>query len=151
MLPGRKRHEGGYSLPELIAVLSMIAILTAIAIPLALTYVNASTALQGARDVRSRLNQARMLAIATRQPICVQFSAAGYQFRQGTCAGPAVINSQTGPTGVIGFAEPVSVGGVSPIFTQFGNASQNTVLTVTGPAGTPMTVTVSPSGRVTIP
>lgn len=151
MLLWRRQHEGGFSATELLAVTAVIAILAAITVPSALSYLNAATVLQGARDVRSRLNQARMLAIATRQPICVQFTPVGYQFRQGTCAGPTLINSQTGSSGVMGFAEPVTVGGNSPIFTQFGNASQNSVLTVRGRAGSPLTVTVSLSGRVTIP
>jgi len=129
----------------------MVAILTALTIPVGLTFLRSATTSEGARDVRYRLNQARMLAVSHRQPICVQFTTAGYQFRQSSCAGAVVTNVETGPNGVMGYAETITVAGGSPVFTQFGNATQNTVLTVTGQNGRATTVTVALSGRITIP
>lgn len=147
----RTPREAGFTLPELIAVFAIVAILTALTIPVALSFIRSSTAMQGARDLRTRLTQARMLAVTNRQPVCVNFTPAGYQFLQNTCAGAPIQTTQTGPNGVVGYAELVTVAGVSPVFTQFGNATQNTVLTVTSQGGNQMTVTVSLSGRITIP
>ena len=141
----------GFTMPELVVACTIIAILTALAIPIALNYLNSANAYQGARDVRYRLNQARMLAVSGRQPICVQFTATGYQFHQSTCAGAVVATTDTGPGGVIGYAEPVTVTGTSPVFSQFGYATTTSVLTVTSQAGRTTTVTVGLAGRVTIP
>ncbi len=141
---------------ELLVVAAVIGILALIVIPWWITYVPAATVTAAARQVQSGLNQARMLAISTRQSICVQVVPGGYQFRQGNCA--ALLPATTQPLGAdaTGTFRPftsnnIALAGPSPVFTQFGTASQAAVLTVTGPQARTMTVTVQLSGRVTIP
>lgn len=142
----------GFSAVELLATLAVIAILATLAVPWLLTSLTAFTVSHGAREMRAALNQARTLAITTRQNICVQAAAGGYQFRQGSCGGPAWIGQDTNATGVFKPSSNIVVTGPAPIFTPFGTASQTGSLSVTGYAGgTSTTVTVWPTGRVTIP
>jgi hypothetical protein len=45
----------------------------------------------------------------------------------------------------------VTVAAGNPVFTPFGTTAQTAIFTVTGPEARQITVTVSASGRVTIP
>lgn len=148
------RDPKGFSLMELLVTIGLIGVLAAIAIPMWFAYVPAATLNGAARQVQSGLNQARLLAISTRQNICVQVVPGGYQFRQINCGGQAWTGLDTDGTGTFRPFTSNNItltGPVSPIFTPFGTASQAAVLTVTGPQGQTLTVTVVPSGRVSIP
>lgn len=146
------RSRKGFSAIELLVVIAIIGIMAAIAIPWWLTYWPAATVRGAARDLQGGLNQAKMLAITTRQNICVQVLAGGYRFQQGGCGGAAWLGAGTDGTGLFRTPENVTFSGAaSPIFTQFGTASQTAILTVTGPTNRTLTVTILPSGRVTIP
>lgn len=148
----RLRAERGFTAAELLIVISVALIMVAIAIPWWLSYWSTATVRGGAQEVQLGLNRARMLAISTRQNICVEIVAAGYRFRQGTCAGTAWVGTGTDATGLVGAPADVTVTSpANPIFTQFGTASQTATLTVTGSGNRTLTVTVLPSGRVTIP
>lgn len=148
-----RRDQQGFSVAELLVVIAVIAILASMAIPSWLTYVPAATVSAAARQVQSGLIQARMLAISTRQNICVQVVPGGYRFLQGNCAGAPWMGPNTDGAGTFrpSTANAIALAGLSPIFTPFGTASQAAVLTVTGPQAQTLTVTVWPSGRVTIP
>jgi hypothetical protein len=122
-----------------------------IALPTAWTYLPAAAASGGAREIRAILSQARMVAISTRQNICVQTVAGGFQLLQGTCAGAAWIGPDTSATGVIALSNDVTFSGPAPVFTRFGTASTSGIVTVSHGSGTAVTVTVQPSGQVTIP
>ena len=150
--------QRGWSLAELLVVIAVIAILAAIAIPSFVTYLQSSTVRAGAQEMRTGLNQAKQLAITTRQNICVQPVGNGYQFRQNTCAGPVVpATLALGADGTGTFrlqnnvVVTVSPGNVAPVFTPLGAAAPAGQLTVTGPAGNALTVTVSVAGRITTP
>ena len=154
----RRLDDRGYNLAELLVVTAIIAILTAMSIPLFTTYLQSSTVRAGAQEMRTGLNWARQLAITLRQSICVQpVGGTGYQFRQTTCAG-AVVPPASVPgadaTGTVRLQNnvvlTVSQGNVAPVFTPLGGA-QAGQLTVTGPSGNSLTVTVSPAGRITTP
>lgn len=148
----RVGRTGGFTVAELLVTLSVIAALATLTVPSMLTALNAFTTSRGAKDIQGALSQARMLAITTRQNICVQPTAGGYQFLQGGCTGPAWLGANTDGSGVFHPANSVVVAGPSPIFTPFGTATQTGSLSVSsysGAGGT--TVTVWPSGRVSIP
>ncbi len=142
--------QRGFSIAELLVVVAIIAITALIATPLWLTYLGSATVTGAAREIQSGLFQARQLALSTRQNICVQVVPGGVQFRQGGCAG-AVWTGVGNGSGTLRPSSDVGLVGGSPIFTPFGNASQTAILTVIAPSGTTQTVTVLPSGRVTIP
>ncbi|MFQ5945833.1 MAG: Tfp pilus assembly protein FimT/FimU [Anaerolineae bacterium] len=134
-------------------VVGIIAIISVFALPSFLTYLQAATVKSSAAELHSGLNRAKQLAVTTRQTICVQVVANQYRFLQGGCAGTAWIGRGTDATGAFRLPHNVTItnGGTSPVFTQFGTASQTGTLTVTGPGGNTLTVTVIPSGRITIP
>ncbi len=141
----------GFSISELLVCISVLGAMATIALPTAWTYLPAAAASGGAREIRAILSQARMVAITTRQNICVRTVAGGFQFLQGTCAGEAWIGPDTSATGVIALSNDVTFSGPAPVFTAFGTASTSGVVTVSHGAGTSLTVTVQPSGQVTIP
>jgi len=141
----------GFSISELLVCISVLGAMATIALPTAWTYLPAAVASGGAREIRAILSQARMVAITTRQNICVRTVAGGFQLLQGTCAGAAWIGPDTSATGVIALSNDVTFSGPAPVFTAFGTASTSGVVTVSHGAGTSLTVTVQPSGQVTIP
>jgi prepilin-type N-terminal cleavage/methylation domain-containing protein len=143
--------NGGFSLSELLVCLSVLGAMATVALPTAWTYLPAAAATGGAREIRAILSQARMVAITTRQNICVQTVGGGFQLLQGTCAGTPWVGSDTNASGVIALSNNVSFSGPAPVFTAFGTASTSGVVTVSHGSGNSLTVTVQPSGQVTIP
>ena len=143
--------SAGFSLSELIVSLSILGAMATVAVPTAWTYLPAAAARGGAREIRAVLSQARMVAISTRQSICVRAVTGGFQLLQGTCAGAAWVGPDTNASGVITLSNDVSFSGPSPVFTAFGTASTSGIVTVYHGAGSSLTVTVQPSGQVTIP
>lgn len=149
---GRHRiGSGGFSMSELVVCLSVLGAMATVALPTAWTYLPAATVTAGAREIRAILSQARMVAITTRQNICVQTAAGGFQLRQGSCAGAPWVGSDTNASGVLALSSDVSFSGPAPVFTAFGTASTSGVVTVAHGSGNTLTVTVQPSGQVTIP
>jgi hypothetical protein len=125
--------------------------MAALSIPMILTATSTFSMDRGARETQAALNQARTLAITSRQNICFQAVAGGYAFLQGSCAGAAWIGTNTTGTGLFRSADNVTMSGGGAVFTPFGTASTTAVITVSVPSGRSTTVTVQPSGRVTIP
>ncbi len=156
------RNRKGFSMAELLVVAAVIGILALIVIPLWISYGPAATLTGGARQVQAGLNQARQLAIGTRQNISVPivppngFRLLGNFNFIPNCQSPNPPCAWTGPgtdgAGTIRIASNVSIAnaGASPIFTSFGNASQTATFTLTGPQARTIPVSVCPSGRVII-
>jgi type II secretion system protein H len=148
------RGERGYTLAELLVVIAVIGIMAFIAVPFMMTYIPSATVNYAAREVQSALNRAKLQAVASRQAICVQIVAGGYQFVQGSCGGTVWTGPGTSATGVFAVANNMTLtlnAGASPIFNQFGVATQTGSFRVTGTGGVSQTVSVQASGRVTIP
>src|SRR5438034_10633194 len=75
-------------MPELLVVVAILGITALIAIPLVLSYMPGATVRYAARELQSGLNRAKLMAVTTRQPVCVQATAGGYRFFQNTtCTG----------------------------------------------------------------
>ena len=144
-------RSAGFSLSELLVYLSVLGAMATVALPTAWTYLPAAAARGGAREIRAILSQARMVAITTRQNICVQTVGGGFRLLQGTCGGAPWVGSDTNASGVIPLSNDVSFSGPAPVFTAFGTASTSGVVTVYHGSGNSLTVTVQPSGQVTIP
>lgn len=149
--PPNRFGTTGFSISELLVCISVLGAMVTIALPTAWTYLPTAAASGGAREIRAILSQARMVAITTRQNICVRTVAGGFQLLQGSCAGAAWIGPDTSATGVIALSNDVTFSGPAPVFTAFGTASTSGVVTVSHGSGTSLTVTVQPSGQVTIP
>ena len=147
----RVGHTGGFTFVELIVTVAVIAIMATLAIPFILTASRSLTMSRGAREMQAALVQARTLAITTRQNICFQPVGGGYAYLKATCAGTPWTGPNTDAAGTFRPADNVALSGGAAIFTPFGTASQVTVITVSVVGGNSTTVTVQPSGRVTIP
>jgi prepilin-type N-terminal cleavage/methylation domain-containing protein len=145
------RRTGGFTLVELVLTAAVISIMATLAIPFILTASRSLTMSRGAREIQAALLQARMVAITTRQNICFNPVAGGYAYRKATCAGTAWTGPNTDAAGTFRPADNVTLAGGAAIFTPFGTPSQTTVITVSVLGGNSTTVTVQPSGRVTIP
>ncbi len=143
--------SAGFSLSELLVSLSVLGALTTVALPTAWTYLPAAATSGGAREIRAILSQARMVAVTTRQSICVQAAVGGFRLLQGTCAGTPWVGPDTNAAGVIALSSDVTVSGPAPVFTAFGTASTSGTVTVSHGSSNSLTVTVQPSGQVTIP
>jgi prepilin-type N-terminal cleavage/methylation domain-containing protein len=143
--------DAGFSLSEMLVGISVLGVLATVALPTAWTLVPAASVRGAAREVQTALYKARMVAIQTRQNICLQTVPGGVQLLQGGCAGAAWIGLDTNSAGVIAVPNDVGLAGASPVFTPFGTASTAGVLSVTHSSGASLTVTVQPSGQVTIP
>jgi len=146
-----RRRERGFTLVELVAAIAIIGILATLVVPFVVTASRALTTSRGAREIQAALLQARALAITSRQNICFQPVTGGFQFLQGTCAGTAWTGPTVNTSGIFTQDDNVTTSGGAAVFTPFGTASTTTTITVSVPGGTPTTVTVQPSGRVTIP
>src|SRR5947208_7028205 len=149
------RSEPGYTLAELLVVIAIVGITAFIAIPFLLSYLPGATVNYAARELQSGLNRAKLMAVTTRQPVCVQPAAGGYQFFQNTtCTGTPWSGTGTDANGVFRLSNNMTAtlaAGANPVFNQFGVAVQTGTLRVTGPTGGAMTVSVEASGRVRIP
>lgn len=149
----RRLDQKGWSLAELLVVIAVIMLLAAIAIPFFLTYLQSSTVRAGALEMRTALNQGKQLAITRRQNICVQPVGNGYQFQPNACGSPPLILAGADGAGTFRLQNNVvvTVNTVAPVFTPLGNAAPAGQLSVTGPGGGTLTVTVSAAGRITTP
>jgi Tfp pilus assembly protein FimT len=151
-LVGILAGQAGVSLSELIVVCAITGLVAGLSIPWTMSANRAFNATRGAREIRAALNQARAVAITTRQTISFCPVTGGYAFRQGTCAGgTAWVGPDTNASGLFRQASAVTLSGASPVFTPFGTASTTGTITVTSATGTTQTVTVQASGRITIP
>lgn len=143
-------REDGFSAAEMTAVIGIIAILS-VMVPMFVGQLQASTALEAARELRTALLRAKTLAVTTRNSVCLQRTGGGYQIRQGGCAGAAMTFPDAN-AGTFQLTNHATVSaGPSPVFTPFGTVTGTGAFTVTTPNGKTATVTVQASGRITIP
>ena len=148
------RSEDGYSLVELLVVVAIIAIMAFVAIPFLTTYIPSASVNYAAREVQASLNRAKLMAVATRQSICVQIVAGGYQFVQGSCGGTVWTGPGTDGAGTFPMGAGLTLAqnsGASPIFNQFGMATQTGSFKVTASGAPQQTISVNAAGRVSIP
>ena len=148
----RLGDERGHSMTELLVTMAVIAIISITATISIFSALPALRARWAARDIQDGLNRGRMLALSTRQNMCVEVLATSYRFRRGTCAGVIWADALTDANGVMSVSGNPSLSSTaSPLFTPFGNATQTGIVTVAVTGSSAQTVTVTASGRVTIP
>lgn len=150
----RRLDQRGWTLMELLVVVAVVAILAAIAIPVMWGYVRASTVRAGAQEMRTALQQAKQLAITTRNTVTLQAAPGGYQIVCGGAGCPGQFWTGTAWTNAattLRLENSVTVAGPNIGFSPLGAAVPAGTLTVTGPSGDVLTVTVSAAGRITTP
>jgi type IV fimbrial biogenesis protein FimT len=144
----------GFSIGELMTVVSLIGVLTAVGIPSFLSFQPSMRLNGAAREVLSRLNWARANAVQNNNTSIVTFlSDHSFQiFNDANNNGladaneTATVNLQTNYSDVT-----LTVSGASstPTFNGRGTASSDTTVTISNPSGS-KTVQVSPAGNVKI-
>jgi type IV fimbrial biogenesis protein FimT len=142
----------GFTLAELIVVIAVIGILAVLGLPSLVSYLQAATAKAGAEELVAALNQARQLAIALNQSMCVEVSASQLRYRQASCTGTIWTGPGTDTNGWIRLQNNVSVTtNQNPVFSWLGAANPGATFTVTTPTGSrTASVVVSASGRIQI-
>ena len=151
----RRLDRGGWSLMELLLVVAIIGILAAMAIPFFWTYWQSAAIRAGAQEMRVGLQQAKQLAIRNRRNICVfPFGGNGYQYRQDTCGGAAIVMPGTDGAGTFHLQQTnvtVTLNAGPPIFTPLGAAAPGGRFNVIRPGTNVLTITVTPAGQITTP
>jgi Tfp pilus assembly protein FimT len=150
---GRGMSAGGFSLAELALVLGIMGILAAVATPMFLRYYNTTQLQIAAREIATTLNHGRQLAITQNAAICVHNTATALHFHQGGCGGTAWVGPGTDASGNIALPAGFTVSSsANATFSYLGAATPATTYTVRQTqTNATTTVTLAPSGRITVP
>jgi Tfp pilus assembly protein FimT len=152
--PAGRSLQAGYSFTELIITVAMFLVVTTFAMPSFLNYLQTARVRAGAQTVSAYLNEGRQLAIKTNGSVCVTHTTSTLQFRTSSCAGATIaVTGLVNASNSIRLPEQVSLTSTAnATFGQLGNATTGATYTVTDAASSrTLTVTVAPSGRITIP
>ena len=145
----------GFSLVELLVVIAACGILVGVSIPLFLTYHQSAQVTTGAQHVRTLLNQARHLAMDQTGFVCVQVPSPTQVsfYPNATCSGTPRTGSITDSAGNVNLQPGFTLSTTAnPVFDYLGRALPAATYTVTNSTtGSTVTVSVSTSGRVSIP
>ena len=144
----------GFSIGELMTVVSLIGIVTAVGIPSFLSFQPSMRLNGAAREVLSRLNWARANAVQNNNTSIVTFlNDHSFQiFNDANGNGLADANETTTVDLQINYSDvtfTVSGSSSTPTFNGRGTASSDTTVTISNPSGS-KTVEVGPTGNVKI-
>jgi len=150
--PSGLEGAAGFTAIELLVVLAILGIIALVSIPTLLTYAQSAAVKAAAEELVGGLNQARHLAIARNQRVCVEVANGNqYRFWLGPCGAGTIWNGPgTGTNGFFTIANNVTLAtSANPIFDRLGAAPTNATFTISNAQGTTRSVVVTPSGRVT--
>jgi len=150
----QRMNARGFSLAELMLVVSCIGILAALAAPTLISYIQTAALRAGTRELVTAINLGRQLAISRNTTVCVQVAGTNIRLRTGGCGGTIWTGPGTDGSGVIRVSDPGTLQvstTASVVFTNLGAASTVGTYTVTNPVDNhTQTVVVASSGRVTV-
>jgi prepilin-type N-terminal cleavage/methylation domain-containing protein len=143
----------GFSLVELMVVVAVIGIVAVVGLPVFVTYWQGATLRAGSEELTTVLNNARQLAIASNNTVCVTTSTTTIQYHVGACGNATYVGPGTDGAGNITLTSAVQITNNPQVaFTYLGGASTSGVYTVRNPVNsTQQTVSVTASGRITTP
>ncbi len=151
----RRGSQSGFSLAEILVVIAISGIVIGVGVPMVLSYYHSVQVTTGAQQVRTLLNLARQIAIDQKTFVCVHVSTPTQMsfYVNSTCTGIPWVGAVTDGAGNIRLQPGFTVSASdSPVFDYLGRALPSMTYTVTNSTtGSTLTVSVTTSGRVTIP
>ena len=157
MVPGQlRRIDAGFTLLELMLVVSIIGIMAGLGYPYAMRYLEASKLRAAAQELVVVINGARQLAITRNTNVCVTLSNNKAVYRSGAttpCAGTIFVGTGTAADGTIELQNDaqITASTANVIFSSLGAAAPAGTYTVTNPVNSlTLSVVVSAAGRVSI-
>jgi prepilin-type N-terminal cleavage/methylation domain-containing protein len=159
MVPGRipVSSQRGFTMAELLVIIAVIGIIAVTAIPLFLSFLEAQQTRGAAQQVATLLNQARQLAIARNQSVCVETAATQLRFcpggcTAGVCSGAPYTGPGTDANGWMSLPNQAVITAVTqnPTFNPLGTAGTGTITTQNARGSSSLSVVVSSSGRIRI-
>jgi prepilin-type N-terminal cleavage/methylation domain-containing protein len=152
---GTPRGRAGFSLAELLVVITIIGVLAALGTPYFVRYWQYSKLRAGAEELTTLLNQGRQIAISVNTTVCVTQASNRVQMKTGAnpCASGTV---WTGPgtdaSGNVALANGLTVTAGSVVFNYLGAATTTGTFTVRNATnGCSRSVVVASTGRITMP
>jgi Tfp pilus assembly protein FimT len=139
---------------EVLVTMAIVGVISVAVTPMLISYWRSATTKAAAQELATGLNQARHLAIARNQSVCVQVDSGRYRYRLTNCTGTIWLGpGASGDDGFVRLTNSVTVtANANPVFDYLGAAAPAATFTVTNPAGgQTRTVVVSASGRVQVP
>jgi prepilin-type N-terminal cleavage/methylation domain-containing protein len=144
----------GFTLVELMLVVSIIGILAVLVTPSFVSFWHTSALQAGARQLATVLNLGRQIAITLNTTVCVEAIGTAIRLRQNGCSGAIWMGPGTDGAGVIRISEPGALllsTTANVVFTGLGAASPAGTYRMTNPlTGGTLTVVVAATGRVSV-
>jgi|CXWL01.1.fsa_nt_gi prepilin-type N-terminal cleavage/methylation domain-containing protein len=145
---GRFRETRGYTLIELMTVVTVLSVTTMMAVPNFLTMTSRTSLQRATKDLHSNLNLARMTAMNRNTTVTVGMAVANghvtatFTDRTGTVVMPA----QVMPSELTGHGGVATVGFTS-LGLRAGGGTSNQTMTLTNRQGVTYEIQVTPAGR----
>jgi prepilin-type N-terminal cleavage/methylation domain-containing protein len=144
--------QRGFSVSELLVVVSVIGILTAASVPTFISYYQLARLRAGAEQIAAFLNQGRQIGIKENVGVCVHITSTAMHYHVGSCVGPVWLGPGSDASGNVKAPQGITLtASADPVFNYVGAASPTATYTVRNTqTNRTMTVTVAASGRVSI-
>jgi prepilin-type N-terminal cleavage/methylation domain-containing protein len=144
--------QRGFTVSELLVVLSVIGILTAMSVPTFISHYQTSRLRAAAEQIVAFLNHGRQLGIRENVGVCVHITSTAMHYHIGSCFGPVWLGPGSDSAGNVKAPTGIALTTTAdPMFNYLGAASPSATYTVRNTqTNQTMTVTVAASGRVSI-
>jgi prepilin-type N-terminal cleavage/methylation domain-containing protein len=158
-LPDLVDASHGFTIVEVVVVVSILGILSAVSAPVLTTHLRTATLRAGAEEAVAALNAARQLAIRTSATVCVRNDGTRVQYHVGHCGASRWTGIGTDAAGNIDLANNLRVSGTNNLcFNDLGAGTAtpapcapNGTLTITSPtSGAALSVIMATTGRLRI-
>lgn len=144
--------QWGFTLSELLVVLSVMGILTAMSVPTFISHYQTARLRAAGEEIVAFLNQGRQIGIRENVGVCVHITSTAMHYHVGSCFGPVWLGPGSDSAGNVKAPDGITLTTTAdPTFNYLGAASPAATYTVRNTqTGQTTTVTVAASGRVSL-
>ena len=144
--------QRGFTVGELLVVLSIMGILTAMSVPSFISHYQTARVRAAAEEIVAFLNHGRQLAIRENTGVCVHITSTTMHYHVGSCFGPVWLGPGSDAAGNVKAPDGITLTTTAdPTFSYLGAASPAATFSVrNSQTNQVVTVTVAASGRVSI-